>query len=293
VISGADNDSTGAMRLYDEACSLLDGVIARGALLAEAGVARWRCDLGKANVLNNEARFKEMAPLLEQALGRGRALPVAADPTDVRPLLESTNLNLLGDARYFLGDPKAALETYKESARVLETALQRRADVRIYDRLAYTLYDIASTLTEMKRHREALGWIERAAMTTTKLRAFEDSSRARHIENIVTLQLAVNLSDLHRYDEAIAAARLNIASRNARADASPMDYEARRALPVGMRSLSDIYFAAGRRREGCATIADTLAAWEALARNGGLSAFDRNDEIVRVKAILAKCPVNP
>lgn len=289
VMAVADNDSPGALKALGEACAMLDRLASQNPGSVDIGLDRWRCALSRADVLNNEGRFAEMVPLLEAALARGRVLAAAGDRLDARPLLESNNLNLLGDARYFLGDKAAALATYQESAGVLEAALRRRADVRLYDRLAFTRYDVASTLTEMGRKDEALAWAQKALDAAVKLRAFEDSTRAHHIEDIVTLQVAVALADVHRYDEAIAQGRANIASRRARADASPNDYEARRSLPVGMRTLADIYNTAGRKAEACAVLAETRAAWAALAKSGGLTAFDRDDETKTVDRLLQAC----
>ncbi len=278
VLNTADNQDAAALRAVDEAARLLDGVIAHNPGLAEARLERWDADIVKAQVLGYEGRYRDVLPLLQMALLRGRQIPRGSDPDGSRPTIEATNLNLMGDALYFLGDPGKGLQSYEAAAKVLEVAMAGRGDVRTYDRLAYTDFNVASTLAEFGRYREGLEWIDRGVATAEKLRAFEDSPRAHHVENIVRLQRAVALSQLHRYGEALAEARANIAARRARAVASPNDYEAQRAVPVALRPFAEMLHAAGRTAEACATLHETTAAWNALAKVSGLTGFDRSDE---------------
>ncbi len=292
VLNTADNQADAALKAIDEAGRLLDRVIARNPRLAEARLERWDLDIGKAQVFGYQGRYKDVLPLLQASLARGRATANGPDPMGVRPIIEATNLNLLGDALYFLGDPSKGLGSYEAAARVLEAAMAGRGDVRLYDRLAYTDFNVASTLAEFGRYREGLDWINRGVATAAKLRAFEDSPRAHHVENIVRLQRAVALSQLDRYDEAIAEARANIAARKARAAASPNDYEARRAVPVALRPFAEILHSAGRTQEACATLFETTAAWDALARTSGLTGFDKSDETHQATALIKawRCP---
>ncbi len=286
VLNSADNQADAALRTADEAAELLDRVTSRNPKLVEARLERWDVDNVKAEVLGYQGRHKEMLPLLRAALARGRATPAGGDSQIVRPIVESTTLNLLGDAFYYMGDVSKALTYYEDSAKVLEAAMSGRADVRIYDRLAYTDFDVASTLGELGRNRERLERIDQGVAIATKLRAFEDSPRAHHVESIVRLERAAALSELHRYTEAIAEAQTNVAARKARAAASPKDYEAQRAVPVALRPFAEILNRAGRRSEACATLSETHAAWDALARRSGLTGFDQSDETHQVTALM-------
>ncbi|CAN5187595.1 hypothetical protein BH11PSE2_BH11PSE2_17600 [soil metagenome] len=290
IVATADNDSKLGLKLEDEAASMIDGIIARQPGNGEARLMRWRGDVVKANILNNEGRFADMVPLLETALARGRAMPAELDPRQARPLLEVSTQNLLGDARYYLNDQNGALAAYVAAAKVLETARDGGVpDIRIYDRLAVTDYNIASTLNEMSRRPESLAWIDKGVEAVTRMRAFEDSPRARHVENMVRLQRAVTLSEMHRYDEAIAEARTNMDARKARAAAAPKDYEAARAVAVGLRPVGEIYWDAGRRPESCAIFREARDVWQSLKRSGGLAEFDKSDETVRVDKYLQRC----
>ena len=97
VASTADNDKAGALKLLDEACPMADRAIAARAPLAR--LARWDCDLSRADVLSDEGRFGEVASLMERALTRGAAIQPAEDPQRLKPIYQAAALSLLGDAR--------------------------------------------------------------------------------------------------------------------------------------------------------------------------------------------------
>jgi serine/threonine-protein kinase len=287
IASTSDNDKRGALVLLGEACALADQAGAAG--LAGAAMTRWDCDLARASVLSDEARFAEMAALMQQTLARGAAVTAAQDPQDLKPIYQASALNLLGDAQFYLGRKAEALEAYKSAAAVLEAARARRADIRVFDKLALSDYNIASTLSDLHRAAEALPWIDRGVAVVDQMRAFEDSPRARHVESIVRLQRAVNLGELGRWREAIAEGEADVARRRAKALAAPRDYEGMRAYAVGLRPMGELYWAAGRKAEACATWRLNRRTWDELAAGGGLMGFDRTDELHVLEALLAKC----
>lgn len=283
VLQNIDNDAAAAARVYAEACRRAERLARTRPQDAEARLAGLDCLSGRANLLNYEGRFAEMPALLQPLIAGYRALPVTAD-ADLAALGLAKALNMLGDARYFTASPADALPVYRQAAAVLEEAQARRRDVRVLDQLAFTQFNIASTLQELKRPQEELAAIRRGVEVSDILNTFETSPRARHVDNIVRMQLAVALSDNGRHDEAITAALAGVTARRAAARARPADYNVARAVPVGLKPLGEIYLAAGRRREACAAYEDARAAWLALQKQAGLNDFDGGPELKEVEA---------
>lgn len=283
VLQNIDNDAKAASGVYDEACRRADELRRRRPDDPRAHFARLDCLGGRANLMNYEGQFDRMPPVLTEMVAGYRALPPSADSEDAALGLAKT-YNMLGDARYFLGNPAEALATYRQAAAVLEAARARSHDVRVLDQLAFTQFNVSSTLQEMGRRREELAAIRRGVEVSTLLLAFENSPRARHVDNIVRMQHAVALSDNGRHDEAIAEALAGVEARRAAAAARPDDYNSARAVPVGMKPLGEIYLAAGRRRDACAAYQAAVAAWRDLQKKTPLNDFDGGPELKEVEA---------
>lgn len=282
VLQNIDNDAAAAARVYAEACRRAQELMRRAPQDAAARFARLDCLSGRANLLNYEGRFAEMPPLLGELIEGYRALPASADP-DLAALGLAKAYNMLGDARYFLGSPADGLATYRQAAATLEAVQARRRDVRILDQLAFTQFNIASTLQELHRPQEELAAIERGVEVSALLNAFETSPRAQHVDNIVRMQHAVALSDNGRHTEAIAEALAGVEARRRAAAARPGDYNSARAVPVGLKPLGEIYLAAGRRAEACAAYRSAIRAWRDLQARAPLNHFDGGPELEEVE----------
>jgi serine/threonine-protein kinase len=282
VLQNIDNDAKAASAVYAESCRRAEDLKRRRPDEPRAHFARLECLGGRANLMNYEGQFARMPPLLTEMINGYRALPATADPEDAALGLART-YNMLGDARYFLGSPTDALATYRQAAAVLEAARARGRDVRVLDQLAFTQFNIASTLQELGRAREELAAIRRGVEVSTLMTAFENSPRARHVDNIVRMQHAVALSDNGRHDEAIAEALAGVEARRRAAAARPDDYNSARAVPVGMKPLGEIYLAAGKRREACAAYQAAVQAWRDLQRRTPLNDFDGGPELKEVE----------
>lgn len=282
VLQNIENDAPASARVYAEACRRAEQLVARRPGDAEAQFARLDCLAGRANLLNYQGRFVEMPPLLDTLIKGYRALPPKAD-ADLAALGLARAYNMLGDARYFLGSPTDALATYRQAAAVLEQAQARRRDVRILDVLAFTQFNIASTLQELGRAPEELAAIRRGVEVSDILNTFETSPRARHVDNIVRMQLAVALSDNGRHSEAIATALAGVEARRAAARARPDDYNVARGVPVGLKPLGEIYLAAGRRADACAAYQSARRAWMDLQKRVALNDFDGGPELKEVE----------
>lgn len=284
------NDTAGALRHVDRADRLLDGIPPGSADHVEAGWWRWRSRINRANTLNQDGRFAEMIPILETALKDGRALPVTARHVIDRPVNEGATLRLLGDAQTYLDHTEQALHSYEEAARISEEGRLRTPSAKLFDRAAYSDYDVASTLLLLKRPKEALEWINKALAVMSALHTFDDSPRTQQVYNMIAVERAVTLGELHRYDEGIAGMLANIAERKRLVAAEPDNYEARRAVPVALRPLAEIYFDAGRIGDACRTLEETRADWADVAKHGGLTHFDQTDEMSQIADLQKKCP---
>jgi serine/threonine protein kinase len=265
----------------DEADRLLDPLIASQPRWRAARMTRFSSDLVRGQVFDYEGKFAPLGRLVAAAFVRARAIPPASGGQAVEWLLKVEQLHsLAGDALYYSGNIEGALAQYRQAAFTLQRSRTIRTDVRAVIREAFVGFNIASTLAEHGRPREALEWIERGVAAAARLRTFEDSPRARHIQNIVTMERAVELKALGRLDEAIREARASIEGRKERVRLQPGNYEARRAVPVGLRPLAELYQAAGRKEEACATLAEADRAWLAIDRDGGITQFDKGADLV-------------
>ena len=288
----ADNRPDLAARGYSEACGLAEGAIAHDRRSAKARLAHVSCLLGQAHLLYFQGRFADVVSRTGAALAEIRSMPPGADPTTLA-LDEAGALNEQGNAIYYLGDPSGALRPYRNAAAVLEQARLRAPDVRVLDQLAFTTYNIASTLEGLGSKQEELAWTERGVMIADQMRTFEDTPRAWRTVATVHLQHALALAALKRFDEAVSEAKATVAVRRVIAERSPHDYLAMRGVPVDLRALGNIYWMAGRRSLACTTFASSRAAWDQLARSNGILASDQTSEIQSLKADMGRCSSRP
>lgn len=290
VAGTAFNDNKAAFRSLDRADRLLAAIRPNSAIVNEAGWVRWDARNARANILNDDGRFAEMLPLLTTALSDGLALGVPHRHLIDRPLYAAATLRLIGDAQYYLDHREQALATYKRAVGIVERARASFANARLFDRSAYYHYEVASTLSTLGRSREALTWIDKASSIIATLETFDDSPRTLHIANIVTLQRAEVLGELRRYPEAIAEMQANIAARRRLARAHPQNYDEQRAIPVSLRPMVGLYFAAGQMEAGCRTLNEAHRLWSDLAAHGNLGGYDRTQEMQDLAELQKRCP---
>jgi serine/threonine-protein kinase len=288
VVNGADKQPKAAEALYSEACGLEERVISHDPRSVDAHLAHLRCLLGLAHVLYFEGRFVEELKRANAVVAEIRAMPPGADPTTL-VLDEATALNDRGEAAYYLGDHAGTLQPFLDAAAVLDKARQGAPDVRVLDLLSYTTYNIASSLDDLGRKTEELAWIERGVAVADQIRTFEDTPHSRRAVAIVHSQHAASLAALGRFDEAITEERANIVQLSAFAAQSPHDYVTARSVPVDLRALGDIYWLAKRRKQACATFAETRQAWDRLAQTNGVLDTDRSSEMQSLKTDSAPC----
>jgi serine/threonine-protein kinase len=286
-----DNDAGLSRRLYDEAVLLTaatgaegrSGVARAGALLAQA-----RALIGVAELLDDAGRVSEMLALLDRAATDLSG--AAAEPDQVgMALTRAQLLNLRGDAVYYLGDVAGSLTLYRQAAAVLDGVRGTMPDMRVLERSAFTSWNVASVLDELGRHAEGLSVIERGVADAEMMALFENSTRARHVVDVVHTQRAQALASVGRFGEAVAQARAELAEVRATAAASPGSFEAARAVPVVLRPVGEVYLAAGRRDEACAAFGEARRDWESLAGKTGVTGFDTATELPILDRELMRC----
>jgi tetratricopeptide (TPR) repeat protein len=284
----ADNQPKLASTHLVEACRLSTALETVRPSWFDAKMAHIACLSGQANIADFEGRFAEVMAITDDALAEVNRLPSGDDPV-IAALAKAKLLNLQGDAQYYLDSKPKALIALIKAANVLDAARHVRADVRLFDQIAMTTYNIASTLEDLGRRREELTWIDRGVAAADEMRAFEDSPHAWRTVNIVHLQRATTLASLGRFREAMVEAEANIAVRRTIAARSPNDNLAVRALPVGLRPLGDIYWKAGRKQKACRAYTEAQQLWDRLGKQGGVLGSDRGGEIVLVAGKVHTC----
>jgi len=288
IANAADNQPKLAESEYAQACALAEGVIARDPHATAARLNHLECVLGQARLAYFQERYHDVTNRVDTALTEIRALPPDADRT-IAALDTAAALNHRGDAGYYLGDKAGALSSYRAAWDVLDRAWRRTPDVRVLDALAFTTYNIASSLDEFGRKKEELAWTDRGVALADQLRTFEDTPHAWRTAIIVHLQRALVLASLGRFNEAISEAKANVALRRTIAARSPHDYLAARGVPVDLRALGTIYWEANHRRDACATFQDSRDQWARLARSHGVLDSDKSSEIVALDKQIALC----
>ncbi len=293
-----DNDSALSMRLDEEAVRLTTppgraapaGLDPRDPVLVEQRLAQARASIGLAEVFNGRSRPADMIAPLDAADADLKDVPAAPDRVS-RALTKASVPNFRGDALYYLGDVRGSLVQYQKAAAILDAARGEPPDVRVLERAAYTSWNVASVLDELGRKAEGLAVIDRGVADAALMRQFENSTRARHILDVVHTQRAQALASLGRYDEAIAQARAELADVRATEAASPGSFEAARAVPIVLRPVGEVYLAAGRVAEGCAAFTEAMAAWQRLEGGSGVTGYDAATEMPVLGREIAQCRV--
>jgi serine/threonine-protein kinase len=280
-----DNDTDLSLRLDQEAVRL---TASDGPASVQPALARARALIGEAEVFNGRGRPADMIAPLDAAAASLRGVPDAPDRV-ARALTRASVLNLRGDAVYYLGDVPGSLALYQQAAAVLDAARDKPPDIRLLERTAYTAWNVASVLDELGRKAEGLAVIDRGVADAELMRAFENSTRARHVLDIVHTQRAQALASLGRFDEAVAQVRAELADVRATAAASPGNFEAARSVPVVLRPVGEVYLAAGRVAEACAAFAEARRDWGVLAAAKGVTGFDTATELPVLEREMGRC----
>ena len=283
-----DNDTGLSRRLYEEA-ALLTAPKQMADFPVEQRLTQARALIGVAELLNDGGRPAEMLAPLDSAAADLRGLPSEPDRVGLA-ITKAALLNLRGDAAYFLGHVAESLTFYQQAAASLDAARDNMPDMRLLERSAFTSWNVASVLDELGRHAEGLAVIDRGVADAEMMRLFENSTRARHVVDVVHCQRAQALASVGRFEDAIAQARAELADVRATEAASPGSFEAARAVPVVLRPVGEVYLAAGRPAEACAAFTEAREAWRTLSSRTGLIGYDTATELPILDRELKQCP---
>ncbi len=283
-----DNDAGLSRLLYEEAARLT-APKGRASPPVEQRLTQARALIGVAELLNDSGRPAEMLAPLDTAAADLGGLPSGPDRVEMA-LTKAALLNLRGDAVYYLGDVAGSLTLYQQAAASLDAARGKMPDMRLLERSAFTSWNVASVLDELGRHEEGLAVIDRGTADAEMMRLFENSTRARHVVDVVHTQRAQALASVGRFEDAIAQARAELADVRATEAASPGSFEAARAVPVVLRPVGEVYLAAGRQADACAAFTEARDAWRLLGRRTGMIGFDTTTELPILERELKQCP---
>jgi serine/threonine-protein kinase len=296
IARNADNDTALALRLDQEAIRLTtpesgaapDASRPPDPAATEQRLAQVRALTGLAEVFNDNGRPADMLAPLRAAEADLKDVPEQPNRVD-RALTRAAVANLRGDAVYYLGNVPGSLALYQHAAALLDAARDAPPDIRLLERSAFTTWNIASVLDELGRKQEALAVIDRGVADAELMRQFENSTRARHVLDIVHTQRAEALASVGRFDDAIAQARTELADVRATAAASPGSFEAARSVPIVLRPVGEVYLAAGRPADACAAFAEAREAWRKLAGTEGVTGYDTATELPLLSRELRQC----
>lgn len=195
----------------------------------------------------------------------------------------------VGDARWYgFDDKRGALAAYTNALTALEGA-RAGPDVRIVRRKAYAAYNVASTLFELGEPTAALSMMAQALEHARRVRIFDESVSARHQEEIVRLEYALELQGVGRIREAKAFAQETLAARREIIALAPDSYQELRALPLALRVIGELYRDTGEQAEACRMFHEARTLWRDLAQRGLLTDFDRTGDLAMIERRVSRC----
>lgn len=200
----------------------------------------------------------------------------------------------LGDSLYYQGRLEEALAAYRRGLERFEAGLARRPQHRkLLEGAQIGLWNVASTLGELKRHAEELQTIERALPISERLVELDPQNRnARHARFVITDHFGIALSNNGRWAQALRILEANQREREADAALAPDDGTLVRGAVVALRSIARVYQGAGDRRGECRTLGLALERWTDFERRFGLAPADLKTDVqpLRERWAQAGCP---
>jgi len=283
-------DGPRAKALLDSANALLAAADVRAFDPFACALLQLESDVTRGDVFYHAAAYTETLALIEPALRRAETI-VPRDPrerTEIALKMDRMWAHV-GDARWYgFDDKRGALQAYRSSLKALEDA-RADSDVRVVRREAYAAYNVASTLFELGERDAALAMMARAMERARRMRIFDNSVIARHQEEIVRLEYALELQAVGRIREAKIHAQQTLAGRRETIALAPDSYQVLRALPVALRGVGELYRDNGELAEACRMFREAQALWRDAARRGLLSEFDRTTDVVLIERRVEAC----
>lgn len=262
---------------YDQDLAQADALLAKAEQeIGQAGTAgtalrgEWLTE--RATLRGWQSRFAESVADARAALKQ----PKPADPF-AAALLAARIEDVLAESTFYLGQPAAAVQPYRNALATLEKALERWPDNRKVRRdYAKATWSLATTLTELGRDGEALPLLERGRSIARALVAEDrDDTDAERVSGIIDLAYAQSLSGVGRADEALSTMAAVVERRRQAWLRNPAESRRVRDYTIAIAALGDLQAENGRRAQACHTYADAGAMFDELRRRGKLIEADR------------------
>lgn len=235
-------------------------------------------------------RPAEALPILRRALTALRGVRWPDDLAVQARSLEVNMLNRLGDATYYAGDIPGSLAPYRAAEALIDAARARGgATPQLEIAKAEAAFNISGSLGDMGgRDAEALAVADAGAERIEALLRMGPDAAAEKRLLMLYGEQALLLGNLKRTLAAVTPSAKSVALREARLARAPDNPQRMRDLAVGAMPHAELLAAAGRTEEACRTARRGEAMWQAIARRGELSAFDRAKNLPRSGTMVKK-----
>jgi tetratricopeptide (TPR) repeat protein len=250
--------------------------------------------LGRLTTIRNEAydliwsanRPRDAIPLLKHALADLAGASFRAGQRNEARALAVQLLARLGDATYYAGDAKGALEPYEKSLAVVREELARRRTVPWLHRFGEATFNVAGTLGDIKgRNADALAITREGIDAMETVLASGPDDGFQKLLLILLGEESILLSNMNRVDEAIESSRRGLAIRERRAAAVPGEWQRRRDLAIGLIAEARLLAGAKRRGDACTSARRAIAIFEDSARRRTIGEFDLTRTLPDVRAL--------
>ncbi len=239
-----------------------------------------------------QERWADEARLAGSGLAEMSEWPAAMPPDEESTVQKIWFLRLLGNSLFYSGKPTEALERYREAK-----AVARDADARwpnrpaVLNALMGADYDIGTTLDALKSPPlETYESFRQAIEVGQRLVAIDDrDDNVRRIYLMLRQASAETLAQAGRFDEAFREQEFVVRSRSASAAAQPGVNLAARDLAFSIFVLGDLHWANQNRAEACQLWKSAIERFEALRKGGGLSEWDWDHNVAKVRDHLKFC----
>ncbi len=282
------NDAPRAARLLDETDALLRPLKAGGNDLA---LARLSAATTRAVVHNVTSDYARTYDHIDRSMAFARAIkPATGEERFAIANALNGLLTYRGEALWYDRDDKpASMASYRESMDVLNRP-EFASDIRVIKMRVYGASQLAASLFEVGQQQEALAVSRDGIELAKKMRLFDDSIRAQHLEAIVHGEYTLELYALGKVPQGDVHARRTLDIRRELARRMAGSYEAQRLVPVAQRPLGEALDTLGLKARACVYYRQALDEWARISRSGAtVSTFDQTEEVDWLNRQISKC----
>ncbi len=275
LASDIQADQAAADRLLAQAKSSVHAVVdqvpglQRDYLFALASLRVW------------QGRYADAKRAARSALGQKYDLSLRSDVLAMARITD-----ILAEATYYDGDPRAAAVLYKNAMEMLQSAQNRwPTDTFVLKRLSRARWALGSTYLETKQFAEGLRLLEQAQAEAETALAFDtDDQEAKRSVRIAESSRAQALSFLGRTQDAIAIQRQRIAMDRRAWEADREDARALRDYAYSVLVAAEMLDNEGDRIGSCEQDRLAISLYDRASRSGNMSELDSGYNLKLAKA---------